>query len=97
MNKIIQELLETNPNLISNTTIFYKKYPINVIEENIFKLNIGNILMTQDLNINFIIKYILLNPDIMFESFANIETICYFQKNISKIDLEDAIKLINEC
>jgi hypothetical protein len=97
MDEIIETLLEANPNLINNTTIFYKKYPINVIEENLFKLNIHNILMTQDLNINFIIKYILLNPDIMFESFANIETICYFQKNISKIDLEDAIKLINEC
>jgi hypothetical protein len=96
MNKIIQELLETNPNLINNTTIFYKKYPIDVIEENIFKLNIGNILITQDLTIDFIIKYILLDPNIMYESFANIETICYFQKNINKNDLLAAIESINE-
>ena len=96
MSKIIRELLETNPNLINNTTIFYKKYSLDVIEQNLSKLNIGNVLITQDLTIEFILKYILLDSDIMDESFANIEAICYYQKNINKIDLENAIKNINE-
>jgi hypothetical protein len=32
----------------------------------------------------------------MDESFANINTICFLQKNISKNDLEAAIKLLDE-
>lgn len=91
MNKIVQDQLESNPNLINNTTIFYKKYPLDVIEKNIFELNIGNILITQDLTMDFVIKYILSNPDVKNESFANIESICYYQKNINRTELENAI------
>ena len=92
----MRELVETNPNLINNTTIFYKKYSLDVIEQNLSKLNIGNVLITQDLTIEFILKYILLDSDIMDESFANVEAICHYQKHINKIDLENAIKKINE-
>ena len=91
-NKKIQELLQNNPNLINNITLFHKKFPIDLIEQNLSKLNIGNILITQDLDIHFIIKWILFNPDITHESYANIETICYYQKNINKSQLIEFYK-----
>ena len=87
MTEMIEQILVDNPNLINNTTIFYKKFPLDLIEANISNLNVGNVLITQNLTIDFIIKYILLNPDVINESYANIETICYYQKDIKKIDL----------
>lgn len=96
MEKIVKEMLQTNPNLINNTTLFYKKYPLDRIEQNLSNLSIYQILVTQDLTIDFVIKHILLDPDVMDESFANINTICFLQKNISKNDLEAAIKLLDE-
>ena len=88
----MKEQLLLNLNLINNTTIFYKKYQLDVIEQNISELNIGNILITQDLTIDFVIKFILSNPDVIDDSFANIESICYYQKNINRTDLKAAIK-----
>lgn len=96
MEEIVKEMLETNPNLINNTTLFYKKYPSEIIQQNLSNLNIHQILITQDLTIDFVIKHILLDPDVMDESFANVNTICFLQKNISKNDLEAAIKLLDE-
>jgi hypothetical protein len=48
MEKIVKEMLETNPNLINNTTLFYKKYPLDRIEQNLSNLSIYQILVTQD-------------------------------------------------
>ena len=90
---MIEQILVDNPNLINNTTIFYKKFPLDLIEANISNLNVGNVLITQNLTIDFIIKYILLNPDVINESYANIETICYYQKDINKIDLINIFNL----
>jgi hypothetical protein len=87
MKELVEQILTNSPDLINNTTIFYKKFPIDLIEANISKLNMANVLITQDLTIEFIYKYILLDPDVINESYANIETICYYQKGINKNDL----------
>jgi len=94
MNEIIQDKLKINPNLINDITLYYKKYPLNMIEANISNLNIKSILITQDLTIDFIIKYILLDNELINESFYNIETIFYYQYHINKLDLINSFKNI---
>jgi hypothetical protein len=83
-----------NDDQINNISLEYVKYDISVLEKNIAKLSLWNLLKTQVLTAEFCAKYIL---DEEFASSDEDTYICFqnviqYQKHISENELLDAIK-----
>jgi len=83
-----------NDDQINNISLEYVKYDIFVLEKNIAKLSLWNLLKTQVLTAEFCAKYIL---DEEFASSDEDTYICFqnviqYQKHISENELLDAIK-----
>ena len=74
----------------TNLTLHKKLYDIKLLEENIDKLDIKKVLITQLLDVNFIKKYILNNDDDI-----DINFILQFQPHIQKIDLINDVEINN--
>jgi hypothetical protein len=83
-----------NDDQINNISLEYVKYDISVLEKNIAKFSLWNLLKTQVLTAEFCAKYIL---DEEFASSDEDTYICFqnviqYQKHISENELLDAIK-----
>ena len=76
----------------TNLTLHKKLYPIKLLEENIDKLDIKKVLITQLLDVDFIKKYILNNND---DDDIDINFILQFQPHIQKIELINDVEINN--
>jgi len=87
--------------MITNSDLSKNLYDIKTIENNIENLNIKKVIVTQNLDIPFIIKYVikktvnkLVDEQDSDNSDMNIDTILQFQPHINKeILLEEINKL----
>ena len=77
--------------IITNSMLYQNKYDMGLLEQNLSHLDIKIILLTQKLDIPFILKYIIYNDDIIDESYVNIHFICDWQSHISIEELQNEL------
>lgn len=85
-----------NDDQINNISLEYGKYDISVLEKNIAKLSLWNLLKTQVLTADFCAKYIL-DEDFASsdeDTYICFQNVLHYQKHISENDLLDAIDAI---
>jgi hypothetical protein len=69
-------------------------YDREVLKHNIYSVNLLDILKTQKLDVNFIVRYIL-NERYQLtleEETINVKTVLLYQPHISSIELQNALK-----
>jgi hypothetical protein len=74
----------TFKNTITNIDLYSNKFPIDILEKNIDKLDLTTLIKTQDLTYEFIVTYVLneeyqITPE---EKTIDIYDVVYNQKNI---------------
>jgi hypothetical protein len=83
--------MSNNNHNINNDLLYQYKYDIDIIEKYIDFLDMRKVLLTQKLDIDFIINNIFNNDSINDEPYVNINFICRCQSHINEIDLKNAI------
>ena len=84
----------TLKNTITNIDLYSNKYPINILEKNIDRLDLKTLLKTQDLTYEFIVNYVLneeyqITPE---EKTIDIYDVVNNQKNIDINVLKNMLK-----
>ncbi len=77
--------------------LYNKKYSREELKQNIYAVKLRDIIITQTLDVSFIVKYIL-NPKYQFtedDEKINIEMVLQFQPHINREVLNTALYLYN--